>query len=65
MAGTIEGGRKAAATNKAKYGDDFYKTMGSKGGSVCCPKGFAVNKELARSAGRIGGSISRRGPAKE
>lgn len=32
MAGTIEGGKKAAATNIAKYGKDFYKKMGQKGG---------------------------------
>lgn len=25
MAGTKEGGKKTAATNKLKYGDDFYK----------------------------------------
>ena len=30
MAGTKEGGKKAAATNKAKYGDDFYREMGHK-----------------------------------
>lgn len=34
MAGTIEGGRKAAETNRKKYGEDFYKVQGSKGGSV-------------------------------
>lgn len=42
MAGTKEGGKKAAATNKAKYGENFYAEMG-----------------------RIGGKISKRGPAKK
>lgn len=33
MAGTLEGGKKAAAKNKAKYGDDFYARIGHKGGA--------------------------------
>lgn len=33
MSGTLEGGRKAAATNKAKYGKEFYSNIGRKGGS--------------------------------
>lgn len=32
MAGSKAGGTKAAATNKKKYGPDFYKKIGSKGG---------------------------------
>ena len=28
MSGTLEGGRKAAATDKAKYGKEFYSNMG-------------------------------------
>ena len=32
MAGTKAGGRKAAATNMAKYGRSFYRRIGSKGG---------------------------------
>ena len=32
MSGTLEGGRKAAATNKAKYGKEFYADIGRKGG---------------------------------
>jgi len=30
MAGTKEGARKAAETNKQKYGEDFYKNIGSR-----------------------------------
>mgnify|MGYP002511837531 FL=1 len=65
MAGTKEGGKKAAATNKAKYGDDFYREMGRIGGRKGHTGGFASNPELAREAGRRGGLISRRGPAKK
>ena len=65
MAGTKEGGKKAAATNKAKYGDDFYREMGRIGGRNGHTGGFASNPELAREAGRRGGLISRRGPAKK
>lgn len=34
MPGTIEGGRKAAATNKKKYGKEFYANIGRKGGKI-------------------------------
>jgi len=32
MAGTKQGGLKAAATNREKYGKDFYAKIGQKGG---------------------------------
>lgn len=64
MAGTKEGGRKAAITNKAKYGADFYKELGAKGGRNGHTGGFAANPELARIAGAKGGRISKRGKAK-
>jgi general stress protein YciG len=64
MAGTAQGGKKAAATNKAKYGKDFYARIGQMGGKIGRTGGFYANRELARKAGRIGGRISRRGPAK-
>ena len=60
MAGTIPGGRKAAATNKAKYGKDFYARIGSMGGKLGRTGGFYANRELARIAGAKGGRISRR-----
>lgn len=63
MTGTKAGGLKAAATNKAKYGDDFYKIQGQKGGQMGHTGGFAANPELARVAGAKGGSISKRGIA--
>jgi len=60
MAGTKTGGQKAAATNKAKYGKDFYARIGKIGGQLGRTGGFAANRELARKAGRMGGRISRR-----
>ena len=64
MSGTIAGGKRAAATNKAKHGEDFYKNIGRKGGKKGHTGGFAANPELAREAGRKGGRISRRRPKK-
>ena len=64
MPGTREGGAKAAATNIKKYGPDFYSRIGRKGGSNGHTGGFAANPELAREAGRKGGKISKRGPAR-
>lgn len=60
MAGTKAGGIKAAQTNKAKHGADFYAKIGSKGGKNGKTGGFAANPELARIAGAKGGRISRR-----
>lgn len=60
MAGTKAGGQAAAATNKAKYGKDFYARIGAKGGSLGKTGGFYANRELARKAGAMGGRISRR-----
>jgi uncharacterized protein len=61
MAGTKEGGMKAAQTNKTKYGKAFYAMIGAKGGKKTGMKGFALNRDLARAAGAKGGKISRRG----
>lgn len=60
MPGTIIGGKKAAATNKRRYGNDFYEVIGAHGGKVSRGGGFAANRELARTAGRKGGLKSRR-----
>lgn len=64
MAGTKEGGRKAAETNRRKYGEDFYSINGAKGGRNGHTGGFAANPELARIAGAKGGRISKRGKSK-
>lgn len=64
MAGTLAGGRKAAATNKTRHGKDFYREIGRIGGRNGHTGGFASNPELARTAGAKGGRISKRGKAK-
>ena len=61
MAGTKAGGVKAAATNRAKYGAEFYARIGQKGGQNGHTGGFAANRALARIAGAKGGRISKRG----
>ena len=60
MAGTPDGGKAAASTNKAKYGADFYAKIGAMGGKKGKTGGFYANRELARVAGAKGGRISRR-----
>lgn len=65
MAGTREGGLAAAATNRAKYGADYYARTGALGGKASGTGGFFANRELARRAGRLGGLVSKRGPIKK
>lgn len=65
MAGTREGGLKAAKTNKERYGDDYYTIRGRNGGLKSRGGGFAANPELARIAGAKGGRNSKRGKAKQ
>jgi general stress protein YciG len=64
MAGTIEGGKKAAAANLAKD-PDFYKKIGARGGSSPSytreKRAFYIDRKLAARAGYIGGKVSRRG----
>jgi general stress protein YciG len=67
-AGTREGGKLAAAKNKAND-PDFYKKIGSKGGKLGTTGGFAselvgkdglTGAERSQIAGSRGGKISRR-----
>lgn len=69
MAGSKAGGAKAAATNKEKYGPDFYRNIGKLGGHNGRTGGFASEKigkdgltghERAVHAGRKGGLNSSR-----
>lgn len=61
VAGNKLGGAKAGATNKAKYGADYYQKIGSKGGKAKVPKGFAMmSPERLREVGIKGGKKSRR-----
>ena len=60
MGGTKLGGKRAAAANKAKYGEDYYRYIGSIGGRIGRTGGFYANRELASIAGALGGSRSTR-----
>jgi general stress protein YciG len=66
MAGTIEGGRKAAKKNKKLYGKSFYARIGSQGGKNSTKGGFWYAKyvkgdiNFIREAGAKGGKISKR-----
>lgn len=61
MVGTKAGAIKTRATNYKKYGKDYYRELGRLGGKVKgILKGFALNPELAKKAGKKGGTISRR-----
>ena len=64
MSGNSIGGKKAAARNKEKYGPDFYKKIGAKGGKLGHTGGFAAGeagRDRASVYGAVGGRISRRG----
>ncbi len=72
MSGSKLGGQRAAATNKTKYGEDFYIRIGAIGGKNGKTGGFAspllcdceYKEDLhkkASCAGALGGKISRRG----
>lgn len=63
MSGTIQGGKQAAQTNKLRYGENWYAHIGAIGGKNGNTGGFAANRELARTAGAKGGSVSRKGKA--
>ena len=63
MSGTKIGGLNASKTNREKYGADYYAKIGALGGKVSTTGGFFGDRELARTAGRKGGLISRRGKA--
>ena len=61
MAGTKQGGLKAAAINREKYGKDFYRNIGRQGGRAGNTGGFYGNSKRAKEAGAIGGRIGKRG----
>lgn len=43
---------KAIITKRLKYGEDFFKISGAKGGKAKVPKGFAANPKLASTVSR-------------
>lgn len=61
MGGTKAGGRAAAKTNKRLYGRDYYRVIGKTGGENSREGGFYTNRELARTAGSVGGRHGKRG----
>lgn len=63
MSQTKIGAVKAKQTIYRKFGEDYFRGIGAKGGAARVPKGFATGGHAAR-AGAIGGSISKRGPGK-
>lgn len=69
MSGTKAGAAKTAKTNIEKYGKDFYKNIGAKGGKASTTGGFGsdkvgadglTGKQRARIAGAKGGRTSTR-----
>lgn len=54
MSGTTSGGKKAAETNKKRYGKKFYQRIGALGGKKSTGGGFAASQERAIEAGRKG-----------
>ena len=59
LPGSKIGGKKAAETNIERYGKDFYKVQGRRGGQVKgIKKGFTT--ETAKKWGQKGGQASRR-----
>lgn len=65
MSGTKAGGLKCRDTSLKKYGKDYYRNIGRKGGKNGHTGGFASNPGLAKMAGRKGGRISKRGSKKK
>lgn len=61
----LTGGLKAAATNKKRNGEDFFKRIGAIGGRNGHTGGFcSMTPEQRSECGRKGGRISKRGKAK-
>ncbi|MDR0887270.1 MAG: hypothetical protein LBM97_01110 [Candidatus Nomurabacteria bacterium] len=65
MPGTKAGSVKTVAKIREKYGVNFYSEIGRRGGKASTTGGFASDPGLAARAGKIGGKISKRGPAKK
>lgn len=53
MAQTKDGAKKAVFSLREKYGDDYFKVIGSKGGAKSTGKtGFALDRKRAAMAGK-------------
>lgn len=56
MAGNTESAKRAAQTNKDKYGEDYYREIGALGGKANKkPRWLQLHPEKAREIGRKGG----------
>lgn len=55
-----DSGSKVRKTIEERYGKDYWRKIGSKGGKATGMKGFALNPELARMAGKKGSKKSTR-----
>ncbi len=55
---------RTAETIRKRYGADYYRLMGAKGGKAGNTGGFAADRERASKAGRLGGLVGRRGEHK-
>ena len=65
MPGTLEGAKNARLTMMEKLGGEeaykqYFKDIGVQGGMARVPKGFALSGK-ASEAGKVGGSVSKRG----
>lgn len=65
MSATRAGGLKASKTNRQRYGEDYYKTIGRNGGlsrsahnSDGSVRGFGISREHAVANGKKGGEKS-------
>jgi DNA-binding transcriptional regulator YdaS (Cro superfamily) len=65
VAGNKAGGKKTLETIIKRYGEDYFKIQGAKGGKVSHreTRPFYVDREHARRVGSIGGRVSKRGKA--
>jgi len=58
MSGTVEGGKKAAVTNKERHGKDFYAKLGQRGRQAVANTDWfrsPAGKKHLSDVGRIGG----------
>jgi hypothetical protein len=45
VSGSKLAAKKAAMTNRRKFGANYYAVIGAQGGSVKVPKGFAITRK--------------------
>lgn len=62
MAGSKKGGAKASQIMKEKYGEDYYRELGRRGGkNTGALKGFSAYPDKAKEYGKTAGKKSKRG----